>query len=171
MRKMCTKHSWFWLTPDRISSLRRQIDLTSRSHSNDSFDPSYRVSMYNNSLSSSIANNFLSRCELSFVSHIVMFLTIPLLLLLLCCCNDKVCACCWLSTRKRNLLWEASMWWNIPSLCGAFFSPVLVSCGVVCLLFSFTRCAFHTQWNKLTNLNDLKVVGNRNLYAKKAFQG
>ena len=28
---MCTKHSWFWLTPDRVS-YRRQIDLTSRSH-------------------------------------------------------------------------------------------------------------------------------------------
>ena len=31
MRKMCTKHSWFWLTPDRVSSLRRQGPLMSPS--------------------------------------------------------------------------------------------------------------------------------------------
>ena len=54
-----TKHSWFWLTPNRVSSLRRQYQLEVsclRSHTNDSFDPFYRVSMYYNSLSSSIAN-------------------------------------------------------------------------------------------------------------------
>ena len=55
---MCTKHSWFWLTPDRVS-----YSSSSRSPwrlvriMNDSFDPFYRVSMYSNSLSSSIANN------------------------------------------------------------------------------------------------------------------
>ena len=33
IRKMCTKHSWFWLTLDCVLSLWRQINLTSRSFS------------------------------------------------------------------------------------------------------------------------------------------